>query len=223
MEPDEIIRNKIMQVEEVPVAWREEWVWSRIEKPEKRKPKLAYAIAASLAIALAAGLAFWQYQKSNQWTMAQMDNLESRLNQYTLSLNPSEPDCKESQEGPGNVTLSKSQPNHLPLLKLKKSPTLTAMRMQPSNQPRQQDTPEIEISPEVFVLVEEPQLEIADTQPHRADSDIDPIIGFIPMHKMDDALTKSTRFRNRFHKSVTRNFKSEMKADHYAAVTARIK
>lgn len=213
---EKLIQEKIRMSEQEPVAWKNEWVWSRVELPKKRKNKVFWYAAAAVIIGFTSIGFYWTSVKYNSDLMVQIELLESQLADIQLSAAPTEEiiaNCVEEEPDKSAFVKPERQVQ-------KSSISVAAIAIPVIEVQVNNIADQIEVSQAVAVAIipdEEPEVNIVEKQP-----EIKPVIGRIPATSHYASQTNKKELKLLIFKPESQEARSDNNPKEYKILSARI-
>lgn len=210
---EKIIREKILDTEQTDVSWNKEWVWSRIETPPQKRKFIFWYSAAAIVVAAISVSVYWYSLSNEHILMAQLDRLESAIEQLTLPNNLVSETVEQvcAEELP--VLISKV-PVDRAFVKNESIPNQITEADKSIAGPMLQPIDAIPLT--IAVSIEEPSLIL--TEPERM---IKPIVGKIPESQPAVAAAKTKDLKIRVFQARNTQENSVVDNREYKLLTAR--
>lgn len=210
---EKIIREKILDTEQTDVSWNKEWVWSRIETPPQKRKFIFWYSAAAIVVAAISVSVYWYSLSNEHILMAQLDRLESAIEQLTFPNNLVSETVEQvcAEELP--VLISKV-PVDRAFVKNESIPNQITEADKSIAGPMLQPIDAIPLT--IAVSIEEPSLIL--TEPERM---IKPIVGKIPESQPAVAAAKTKDLKIRVFQARNTQENSVVDNREYKLLTAR--
>lgn len=210
---EKIIRDKILDSEQINASWNKEWVWSRIETPPQKRKLVFWYAAAAIAVAAISVSVYWSSLSNKHNLMAQLDRLESAIEQLTLPSNLVSETVEQvcGEELPASVSKRLA---HKPFIKNESIQNQITEADNSIVDPMLQPIDVIPLA--IAVAIEEPNVHLAE--PERM---IKPIVGKIPESQPAVAVAKAKDLKIRVFQARNTQENSGVDNREYKLLTAR--